>query len=61
LEDARRLVQDAFERDYLCLLRQLSKENKTRAAAWSGVTRQAIQKLVRKHDFEWGTDDGEGD
>lgn len=56
LEEARRLVQNAFERDYLALLKQLSRFNKTRAAAWAGVSRQAIQKLVRKHDFDWGED-----
>jgi len=59
LDDARRLVQDAFERDYLRVLRRLCSDNKTRAAAWSGVTRQAIQKLVRKHDFEWGFDESD--
>ncbi|MET0389369.1 MAG: sigma 54-interacting transcriptional regulator [Polyangiales bacterium] len=61
LEDARRLIQDAFERDYLVALKQLSKINKTRAAAWGGVTRQAIQKLVRKHDFDWGQDESDSE
>jgi transcriptional regulator with GAF, ATPase, and Fis domain len=59
LEAARRVVQDAFERDYLDVLKQLCKANKTRAAAWSGVTRQAIQRLVRKHDLDWGEDDAD--
>jgi transcriptional regulator with GAF, ATPase, and Fis domain len=59
LEDARRFVQDAFERDYLAVLKQLSKGNKTRAAAWGGVTRQAIQKLARKHDVDWGQDESD--
>jgi len=56
LDEARRLVQNAFERDYLSLLKHLSRFNKTRAAAWAGVSRQAIQKLVRKHDFDWAED-----
>jgi hypothetical protein len=57
LEDARRIVQDAFERDYLAMLKQTVGHNKTAAAAASGVTRQAIQKLVRKHAVDWRSDE----
>ncbi len=34
-------------------LKQQSGGNKTRASIWAGVSRQAIQKLVRKHDVDW--------
>ncbi|HKU44235.1 MAG TPA: sigma 54-interacting transcriptional regulator [Polyangiales bacterium] len=54
LEDARREFQDAFELDYLDVLKRQAGGNKTRAASLAGVTRQAIQKLVRKHDMDWG-------
>jgi DNA-binding protein Fis len=53
LDTARREFQDAFELDYLQVLKQQSGGNKTRASIWAGVSRQAIQKLVRKHDMDW--------
>ena len=53
LEQARREVQDAFELDYLGILKRLAGGNKARAGAWAGVSRQAILKLVDKHGFEW--------
>jgi transcriptional regulator with GAF, ATPase, and Fis domain len=53
LDNARREFQDAFELDYLQVLKQQSGGNKTRASIWAGVSRQAIQKLVRKHDMDW--------
>ena len=54
LEDARRELSDAFELDYLELLKRQSGAVKSRAANWAGVSRQAIQKLVRKHALDWG-------
>jgi DNA-binding NtrC family response regulator len=59
LENARREFQDAFELDYLEVLKRQSGGNKTRASIWAGVSRQAIQKLVRKHDMDWS--DGEAE
>ena len=59
LEAARREFQDAFELDYLEALKRLSGGVKARAAPWAGVSRQAIQKLARKHDLDWS--DGEAD
>jgi transcriptional regulator with GAF, ATPase, and Fis domain len=53
LEDARRELSDAFELDYLALLKRQSGAVKSRAATWAGVSRQAIQKLVRKHALDW--------
>jgi transcriptional regulator with GAF, ATPase, and Fis domain len=61
LENARREFQDAFELDYLEVLKQQSGGNKTRAAIWAGVSRQAIQKLVRKHDVDWSDAEAESD
>jgi len=54
LEDARRELSEAFELDYLELLKRQSGAVKSRAANWAGVSRQAIQKLVRKHALDWG-------
>jgi transcriptional regulator with GAF, ATPase, and Fis domain len=61
LENARREFQDAFELDYLEVLKKQSGGNKTRASIWAGVSRQAIQKLVRKHDVDWSDGDAEAD
>ena len=61
LESARREFQDAFELDYLEVLKKQAGGNKARAATWAGVTRQAIQKLVRKHDFDWSDGNGESE
>jgi two-component system nitrogen regulation response regulator GlnG len=61
LEDARREFQDAFELDYLAMLEKQSGGNKTRAAILAGVSRQAIQKLVRKHDIDWRDGEADGD
>ena len=57
LEAARREFQDAFELDYLEALKRLSGGIKARAATWAGVSRQAIQKLARKHDLDWSDSD----
>jgi transcriptional regulator with GAF, ATPase, and Fis domain len=61
LENARRDFQDAFELDYLQVLKQQSGGNKTRASIWAGVSRQAVQKLVRKHDMDWGDSDNDSE
>jgi transcriptional regulator with GAF, ATPase, and Fis domain len=61
LENARREFQDAFELDYLDVLKRQSGGNKTRASIWAGVSRQAIQKLVRKHDMDWSDGDADAD
>jgi transcriptional regulator with GAF, ATPase, and Fis domain len=61
LENARREFQEAFELDYLEVLKKQSGGNKTRASIWAGVSRQAIQKLVRKHDVDWSDGDAETD
>jgi len=53
LDNARREFQDAFELAYLQVVKQQSGGNKTRASIWAGVSRQAIQKLVRKHDVNY--------
>jgi DNA-binding NtrC family response regulator len=49
LRVARRVAADAFERDYLRMLFKRSEGNVTRAAAVAEVSRQMIQKLMRKH------------
>jgi transcriptional regulator with GAF, ATPase, and Fis domain len=61
LDNARREFQDAFELDYLQVLKQQSGGNKTRASIWAGVSRQAIQKLVRKHDIDWSDPEPDSD
>jgi DNA-binding NtrC family response regulator len=49
LRIARRSAADAFERDYLKAVFARSEGNVTRAAAIAEVSRQMIQKLMRKH------------
>jgi len=49
LRDARRRAADNFERDYLRVLLDRTQGNITRAAAIAEVSRQMVQKLMRKH------------
>jgi transcriptional regulator with PAS, ATPase and Fis domain len=49
LRVARRTAADAFERAYLRGLLQRTQNNVSRAAAIAEVSRQMIQKLMRKH------------
>jgi DNA-binding NtrC family response regulator len=49
LRIARRSAADSFERDYLKAVFARSEGNVTRAAAIAEVSRQMIQKLMRKH------------
>jgi DNA-binding NtrC family response regulator len=51
LRIARRTAADAFERDYLRAVFARSEGNVTRAAAIAEVSRQMIQKLMRKHEL----------
>lgn len=55
------VIPETRELDYLQVLKQQSGGNKTRAAVWAGVSRQAIQKLVRKHDIDWNDAEPESD
>jgi DNA-binding NtrC family response regulator len=52
LRIARRDVNDAFERDYLALALRVAGGNVTRAAALAEVSRQNLQKLLKKHGRE---------
>jgi DNA-binding NtrC family response regulator len=52
LRVARREANDAFERDYLALALKVAGGNVTRAAALSEVSRQNLQKLLKKHGRE---------
>jgi transcriptional regulator with GAF, ATPase, and Fis domain len=52
LRVARREASEAFERDYLQRVLERSQGNVTRAAAIAEVSRQMLQKLMRKHDAE---------
>jgi transcriptional regulator with PAS, ATPase and Fis domain len=52
LRIARREANDAFEREYLTLALQLAEGNVTRAAALAEVSRQNLQKLLKKHGRE---------
>jgi transcriptional regulator with GAF, ATPase, and Fis domain len=52
LRTARREASEAFERDYLQRVLARSQGNVTRAAAIAEVSRQMLQKLMRKHDAE---------
>ncbi|MDD9969560.1 MAG: sigma 54-interacting transcriptional regulator [Myxococcales bacterium] len=54
LRTARNLARDAFERDYLRAILRATGGNVSRAAALAEVSRQMIQKLMRKHDLEHG-------
>lgn len=51
LRTARSLARDHFERDYLRRLLTMSEGNVSRAAARAEVSRQMIQKLMRRHDI----------
>lgn len=51
LRIARRTAADLFERDYLRSVLGRTEGNVTRAAAIAEVSRQMIQKLMRKHDL----------
>jgi len=52
LRVARRIAVDGFEQDYLRVLLGRSERNVTRAAAIAEVSRQMIQKLMRKHGMD---------
>jgi transcriptional regulator with PAS, ATPase and Fis domain len=54
LRDARRDASDAFERAYLEAVLAKTEGNVTRAAAIAEVSRQMIQKLMRKHGLGEG-------
>src|SRR5262245_43466778 len=51
LRQARREASDHFERNYLQKLLAQSESNIRRAAAIADVSRQMIQKLMRRHGF----------
>ena len=52
LRIARREANDAFERDYLSLALKAAGGNVTRAATLAEVSRQNMQKLLKKHGRE---------
>jgi transcriptional regulator with PAS, ATPase and Fis domain len=52
LRIARREANDAFERDYVALALKVARGNVTRAAALAEVSRQNLQKLLKKHGRE---------
>jgi two-component system, NtrC family, response regulator GlrR len=52
LRVARRDAAESFEREYLTMLLQRAEGNPLRAAALAEVSRQMIQKLMRKHGVE---------
>jgi two-component system, NtrC family, response regulator GlrR len=52
LRVARREMNDAFERDYLASALRVTGGNVTRAAALAEVSRQNLQKLLKKHGRE---------
>jgi transcriptional regulator with PAS, ATPase and Fis domain len=52
LRIARREANDAFERDYLAAVLAATGGNVTRAAALADVSRQNVQKLLKKHGRE---------
>jgi DNA-binding NtrC family response regulator len=49
LREARREASDAFELEYLESILERTQGNVTRAAAIAEVSRQMVQKLMRKH------------
>ena len=52
LRVARREANDAFEREYLALALKIAGGNVTRAATIADVSRQNMQKLLKKHGRE---------
>jgi transcriptional regulator with PAS, ATPase and Fis domain len=54
LREARREASEAFERAYLSGALRHTQGNVTRAAALAEVSRQMLQKLMRKHGLESG-------
>jgi len=51
-EEARGHVQDEFQRAYLARLLKQSRGNVSRAARTSGLTRQALYKMMKRLDLE---------
>jgi DNA-binding NtrC family response regulator len=49
LREARREAADVFEQDYLRRVLERTQNNVTRAAAIAEVSRQMVQRLMRKH------------
>jgi len=49
LREARRAASERFEQSYLRMALETANNNVTRAAAIAGVSRQMIQKLMRRH------------
>ncbi len=49
LREARREAADSFEQDYLRQVLERTQNNVTRAAAIAEVSRQMVQRLMRKH------------
>jgi two-component system NtrC family response regulator len=49
LRDARRLVTERFERDYLRALRAATGHDVKKACAVSGLSRARLYELYRKH------------
>jgi transcriptional regulator with GAF, ATPase, and Fis domain len=52
LRVARRDASEAFERAYLAHVLARAQGNVTRAAAIAEVSRQMVQKLMRKHGID---------
>jgi DNA-binding NtrC family response regulator len=50
--EAKRIVVDAFEREYLTDLLERHSGNVTAAAQQAGMLRSALQRLLRKHAFK---------
>jgi DNA-binding NtrC family response regulator len=53
LRRARRDAMAEFERSYLESLRSAANGNISRAASLSGVSRQMLHRLIRKHGLRW--------
>jgi transcriptional regulator with GAF, ATPase, and Fis domain len=56
---ARRDAMAEFERHYLESLREAAGGNISRAATLSGVSRQMLHRLIRKHGVHWSRSAGE--
>jgi DNA-binding NtrC family response regulator len=56
LRVARREASDRFERDYIAAVLRRTGGNVSRAASIAEVSRQMMQKLMRKHGVAAGSD-----
>ena len=51
-EDAKNAVNEAFQKEYVAALLEKYRGNITKAAENAGISRQAMYKMIKKHDIK---------